>query len=677
MGAETEYALAVVDRAGRRGDPESAARDLFELAKAHFPHLTSSDGQGVFLGNGGKFYIDVGCHPEYATPECSSPWELVRYTAAGDRIMARLVSAMQRRKRSATVLAFRGNTGYGSQPQTWACHESYLCRRHPTEYTEQILPFLVSRMVFAGSGGFDPFSPGIAFTLSPRSHFLTTVSGTETMHSRPIVNLRCEPLASGGWNRLHLICADAVGSHAATWLRAGTTALAIALIDARLQPARDMQLQDPVAALRTFAADTTMTATVPTTRGEQITAIGIQRRYLDLVRANIGAEWLPGWTPAVIEGWDRTLRLLGQDLESLASVYDWVIKRTVYGEFCAQRGLAWDSLRHWTHLVTRIQEACRKARAPFPAPLTLEAIRDSVPCREEVASLAGFMEENGLRWPDLSRFLSLRTDLLELDTRFLQLDGIFHNLDRDGVLHHTVLPDQAAIEEAVVSAPARGRAAVRGRYVQEFAGSRDHQCSWIQMTNGRTKQTSSLADPFAESAEWSDCAGDKPSQQTSALNVRNAALNSYLAEDHETAASLLRQLLAAGFERPSTYCHLARVALATDAIAEAEEYVRRAWECRDEGPSYIPPRILWLEIALAMLRIPSGRPLPLLLGALRTALRDTHSYDWTVAPVLDHLQDRLPEQDHALLAALAAAINDHNRIPALDAFPLWRAAAVE
>src|SRR5690349_10551816 len=122
MGAETEYAVAVVDRAGRRYDPESAARDLLELAKTNFDHLNSCDGAGIFLGNGGRFYIDVGCHPEYATPECSTPWELVRYTAAGDRIMERLTSAMQKRKRNATVLAFRGNTGYGSQPQSWACH---------------------------------------------------------------------------------------------------------------------------------------------------------------------------------------------------------------------------------------------------------------------------------------------------------------------------------------------------------------------------------------------------------------------------------------------------------------------------------------------------------------------------------------------------------------------------
>ncbi|HLV79233.1 MAG TPA: proteasome accessory factor PafA2 family protein [Chthonomonadaceae bacterium] len=675
MGVETEYALAVLDRNGKRKDAQEAAQRALNLAQQRFPHLLSADGQGIFLANGGKLYIDVGCHPEYATPECATPRDLVCYTLAGDRIMAQIARDLERSGRS-RALVFRGNTGYGGQPESWACHESFLCRRPPAEYTEQIVGFLVSRMLFAGGGGFNPFSPGISFTLSPRSHFLTTLTNRETMHSRPVLNLRDEPLARRGWHRLHLICADALGSETALWLRAGVTALVIALLDAGRRPVAELTLKDPLAALRAFAADASLTATVPTTQGRQVTAIAIQRRYLQAAREFLTADKgraLADWAATIVEAWERVLDLLENEPEALGTALDWTIKRALYADFCESRGVPWDSLPAWTQALERLQ-APRPPSGRLPRLPALPLAEPGAGPPEPPPHLTGFLEKHGLDWSDLPRIRSLREELFELEMRFLQIGGLFHSLDEQGVLDHRILSDARAVEAAVGTPPSASRAALRGAFVQQFAKNGDYQAGWTALVNVRTRQVASLEDPFVESVVWGAASVPSPRRTMSAEDRRIAALSSYMRGDYDEAHAFLQQLLAEGFERPSTYCHLARVALMTDRLDAAAEFTRRAWEVRAEAPDYVLPRIFWLQIALAMLGCSEGPLLPL-VRQFRAALLATDSFEWTVAPVLNHLQSRLSPPDHEFLAAMADVISDHDHLPRLEAFPLWREAS--
>ena len=291
MGMESEYAISVVDKNGNRKDPDTSAQTFYNLAMKRFPHLKSSDGQGIFLPNGGKFYVDVH-HPEWATPECLTPQDLVRYTLAGDRIMALLTADFKRSRRSVTPMAFRGNTSY-CPPATYGCHRNFQCRRRPDEYAGGLLGHLVSRILIVGSGGFDPINPGV-FTLSPRSHFLTCQTSRSSTSNRPILNLRDQPLDGTGRHRLHLICADALGSEKATYLRSGTTALVIAVLDSGAVPPR-YDIDRPSRRIANFSRDASLTAKSATACGGQATALEIQECTWHGSRAILTCAICPCW----------------------------------------------------------------------------------------------------------------------------------------------------------------------------------------------------------------------------------------------------------------------------------------------------------------------------------------------------------------------------------------------
>lgn len=157
--------------------------------------------------------------------------------------------------------------------------------------------------------------------------------------------------------------------------------------------------------------------------------------------------------------------------------------------------------------------------------------------------------------------------------------------------------------------------------------------------------------------------------------VRYDALACYRAGDYPGARHRLLWLLEFAFELPSTLCHLARIALVTDDRTNARDYAERAWDHRYEMSFYVVPRILWLQLADAMLNRSNRETIAELLGRLKTALHedDDPCMEWSMEPVLEHLQPLLPVADHALLAALVAAMSYATRIPELDLLPVWAA----
>jgi hypothetical protein len=671
MGAETEYALTVQDR--RRGSPHDqdvSAHALFSMAAEHYPHLPTVEGRGIFFGNGGMLYVDVGGHPEYATPECASPDDLVRHILAGDVILGRAAADLAKRDR-VRVTINRGNVGYGPEPQTWGCHESFLCRRSPSRYVEQLLPFMASRLIIAGSGGFNPFSAGIEFTLSPRSHFISTPANTETMRSRPLINLRDEPLSGTGSHRLHLVCGDSLGSETSLWLRAGTTALVLATLDSGAQAAGGLSLADPIGAMRTFAADPELTDTTPTTDGRRVTALDVQRHYLSCCarhfrRREIGH--FPAWVPVLLEAWERALTALGEDPEALDCALDWRIKLAVYRDFSERNAVAWNSWPHWNAILKRLLSGGRfQSNAKME-----ELVRERGPMHDHAVALASVLGTHGLRWDDFPRMLQVRSKLLEIDTRFLQLDGLFRRLDGSGVLNHRVIENAADIERAVSEPPSGTRASLRGNFVRQNAGNPRYNAGWTALVDSRERTRALLDDPFAQSAEWTAIAKqDRTGFWT--VEARSESLARYLRGDYAGARTLQMELLSAGYELPSTYCHIARIALTTDDIGEASEAARAAWEVRRDADAYIRPRIFWLLIALAMER-GDAAALPPLMHEFRLALAGTSSNIWSIEPLLRRLEARRTSEEYALLAAMSAAISDHSRMAELEAFAEWREA---
>jgi len=674
MGLETEYGIAMLDRKGKRLDPEHEANLLMSLALKRFPTLQSLDGQGCFTSNGAKFYIDVGSHPEYATPECGSPKELVRYIIAGHKMMAELQTEIER-KRSLSTLVFAGNTGYGDEPQSWACHESYLCRHEPRRYTEQIVPFLVSRLIYTGSGGFDPYCHGIRFSISPRSHFLRTVANDETMRSRPIVNLRDQAHASGNYHRLHLIVSDAIGSQTAMWLRAGTTALTVAMIDAGVRPVGDLTLADPLAAMHAFALDPSLTAKAAVNTVEPLTALEIQHLYLAAAKGVLasagGADRLPTWAPAVVSGWETMLQMLEENEEALELTLDWKIKLAIFEAHCEDRGVKWSSLPHWTEVLNRLHKARNSDESSSQTSLE-SLLQVPGPVKNAVRKMARHLEEHALDLGQLPRIEALRAELFELETRFLQLGGLFDQLTAQGVLKHGML-DEEEIARAVGTPPSNGRAALRGNFVQQHAHKSQYRAGWTSLVDAENEKQASLADPFTDSLVWCDFEPE-PVRSISSFSIREAALIAFRTGEYEDALGLLLQLHESGFEQHSTLCHLVRVCLVTDALESATGYANMVWERRGNAPVQILPRIIWIRIALNMLAHGTDREIGELLGAMKRAIREAGAYSWTIEPVLVCLQGKIPQRHHLLLTQLVRAISETGETGDLEAFPIWREA---
>ena len=64
FGIENEYGVTCTFKGQRRLSPDEVARYLFRKV------VSWGRSSNVFLRNGARLYLDVGSHPEYATPEC-------------------------------------------------------------------------------------------------------------------------------------------------------------------------------------------------------------------------------------------------------------------------------------------------------------------------------------------------------------------------------------------------------------------------------------------------------------------------------------------------------------------------------------------------------------------------------------------------------------------------------
>jgi proteasome accessory factor A len=507
FGVETEYALAGLRPDGSTVPVEQVAHWMMNLAQRQLPHLP--DGRGsLFLANGARLYVDHGGHPELATAECTDPRDLVRQVLAGHRIVERLGQEAEASNPAfGEVLLLASNVDYGGSQATWGCHESYLYRRDFENTAAGILPHLVSRVIFTGAGGFDPRSAGLSFTLSPRAHHLEMPTSPDSTRSRGIVHTKDEPLSSGSYRRLHLICGESLRSERAMWLKVGTTALVVALIDAGIRPAGGVGLVDPIAALRAFAADPSCTARVPCESGGSISAIELQRHYLEQAEHHLVPFARAGWVAEVCREWRAVLDGLATDPTRLSGTLDWAIKRAVYEGFVRRRGFTWAAVRCWSLVRARLLGAwCRAGLGDFPGNLDVVLARRS-PIRHTARDLGRLLRAWGEDWERLDAFQALRHKLFEIDTRFAQIGerGLFDKLAGQGILDHA-LPGLGDVASAMRVAPEGGRARLRGEWVSRLAAaSSQYQCDWTAIWSHDGRYLS-FADPFARSAAWCSAA---------------------------------------------------------------------------------------------------------------------------------------------------------------------------
>ena len=276
FGLENEYGLISSSGGGRVNlSVESALGYLFEKV------VSRQRGTNDFLKNGARLYQDTGCHPEYATPECDNPRDLVIHDKAGERIVEELLLAAEQKLREngiyCEIYIFKNNTD--SVGNTYGCHENYLVQRGVNfhKLAEQLIPFFVTRQAFAGAGKVLKTRMGNHYYISQRAqHIYQEISGATTS-SRGIINTRDEPHADEEkYRRLHVIVGDSNMSEFTTYLKIGTTAIVLAMVEDGVIK-RDLALEDPVRAIKEISHDVACKRRVKLKRGKEFSAIEIQR----------------------------------------------------------------------------------------------------------------------------------------------------------------------------------------------------------------------------------------------------------------------------------------------------------------------------------------------------------------------------------------------------------------
>jgi hypothetical protein len=324
--------------------------------------------------------------------------------------------------------------------------------------------------------------------------FFSSVEGADTTSSRPILNLRHEPLAARGNYRLHIIAGETLASEYGLYLKSGVTTLVVRV--AELGAQINLELRSPVEAIHTVALDPTCKETIALSDGHRLTAVEIQSEYLALIEQHLSE--LPAWAPDVCCRWRRVLSCLAEDPLLLGRTLDWPIK---YGIFKAYADRI-DFLVDGKDLLIELQQAAEHTAFGNTSPSLDVLLGPSSPVLGKAAEINAILRRHGFRWNQLKSSENCRAQLSEmLDVRFGILgNGLFDQLDRQGLLQHRVVED-AAIERAMHEAPPGTRAYLRSQAISELAGRRLATCSWTSVVDAK-RGVLDLSDPREQSARW-------------------------------------------------------------------------------------------------------------------------------------------------------------------------------
>ena len=358
VGIETEYGCLAAGEAGPSGGESWPARIknfLFRTAQAgavdlHYRDYEEPPGNGGFLRNGGRVYLDMG-HIEYASPECLHLRDLVTYDLAGDQLLQSALDSLG----VADRVSFIKNNVDHHTGATFGCHENYLMRRE-AQFTPPVLgtllTFLATRQIFTGAGrvgeanplAFDfevPLSSSrVDFQISQRADHIVNDIYQWVQFNRAIINARDEPLADyRKYRRLHLLIGDSNMSPFANALKIGTTACLLSLLEHGRLP-KNLILRDAVQSTRDVSRDPTHAWRVELEDGDTIGSLDVQWQFQQLAQKHLAG--LNEETDWVLESWSFTLEALANKPEALLGGVDWVTKKWLLETFMAAENVNWD-----------------------------------------------------------------------------------------------------------------------------------------------------------------------------------------------------------------------------------------------------------------------------------------------------------------------------------------------
>ncbi|MFV0315571.1 MAG: Pup--protein ligase [Microthrixaceae bacterium] len=338
FGLENEYGVTCTLRGQRRLSPDEVARYLFRRV------VSWGRSSNVFLANGARLYLDVGSHPEYATPECDLLSDLIAHDKAGEWILSQLLDSAEQRLADegirGDIYLFRNNTD--SAGNSYGCHENYLTTRSDelVRYSEVLIPFLVSRQIYAGAGKVLHTARGAQFAVSQRAEHIWEGVSSATTRSRPIINTRDEPHAdSDRYRRLHVIVGDSNMSEYATYLKVGAAALVLRMLEDPGVVLRDMTLENPIRAIREISHDLSLSTPVKLANGRELTALEIQTEYLERALRYAQNHDLSPQEKQALTMWEHVMVGLGTDPMTLHREVDWVTKYHLIEAYMARHDI--------------------------------------------------------------------------------------------------------------------------------------------------------------------------------------------------------------------------------------------------------------------------------------------------------------------------------------------------
>ena len=344
FGVETEYGITCTFRGQRRLSPDEVARYLFRRV------VSWGRSSNVFLRNGARLYLDVGSHPEYATPECDNIVDLVTHDKAGERILEGLLVDADRLLReegiAGDIYLFKNNTDFAGN--SYGCHENYLVPRREElgRLTDILTPFLVTRQLICGAGKILHLPRGAVYCISQRADHIWEAVSSATTRSRPIINTRDEPHADAErFRRLHVIVGDSNMNETTMLLKVGSTDLVLRMIEAGIV-LRDMTLDNPIRAIREVSHDMTGRSPIRLANGREMSALEIQYEYLARAREFTSENGLNATSEQVLDRWERALSAIETgNLDKIAREIDWVTKYQLIERYQARYDLPLSSPR--------------------------------------------------------------------------------------------------------------------------------------------------------------------------------------------------------------------------------------------------------------------------------------------------------------------------------------------
>jgi Pup amidohydrolase len=343
-------------RVGWDFEDESPGNDARGFAReGAMPPEVETHLVNAVLTNGARYYVDHA-HPEFSTPECIDPLEAVLYDKAGEEVLRRSMKAVSRTlPPGQSIVVYKNNSdGKGN---SYGTHENYLMDRALpfSRLAHMVTPHFVTRQLFTGAGKVRPESSSagkdVVYQLSQRAEFFEEEVGLETTLKRPIVNTRDEPHADPQrYRRFHVIVGDANLCEVATFLKVGTTAIVLALIEDDAFGGLDLALANPVRAIRQVSYDLTLSEPLDMADGRSATALALQWELYGLARKyaeDRGLQCLGEESVGlgVLRRWEDVLHGLETDPAVVARQVDWAAKLQLLDAYRERHQLDWGNER--------------------------------------------------------------------------------------------------------------------------------------------------------------------------------------------------------------------------------------------------------------------------------------------------------------------------------------------